>query len=322
MDLKEWLLDSDPAIRWQVMEDINNDPEDVVGRERARVATEGWGARLLALQGDDGQWAGGAHFPGDFSWADVERGEDGRLKTQPWTATSWSLALLCLFGLDPDSPQAREAVAKTREAARWEHDGQRFFDGEVEPCINGRTVATGSYFGEEVSAIVDRLLGEQMDDGGWNCEQENGSIRSSFHTTIAVLEGFLGYQRRFGASSNVVDAMRRGNEYLLERHLLRRLSDGEVIDPGWTDFHFPPWWRYDVLRGLEYLANAGDAPDESVTEALEVVRGNRLEDGRWTRHVHPGAVHFEIDDGEGEPSRWNTLRALRVLKWAGDGFNG
>jgi hypothetical protein len=116
--------------------------------------------------------------------------------------------------------------------------------------------------------------------------------------------------------------MRRGNEYLLERHLLRRLSDGEVIDPGWTDFHFPPWWRYDVLRGLEYLANAGDAPDERVTEALEVVRGNRLEDGRWTRHVHSGAVHFEIDDGEGEPSRWNTLRALRVLKWAGDGFNG
>jgi len=318
-NVMEWLLDSDPAIRWQVMQDITGESEAAVGAERARVAAEGWGARLLSLQGHDGQWAGGAHFPASFSWAAVERGEDGRMLSQPWTATSWSLSLLRVFGLDPDSSEAQSAVAQVRDRARWDHDGQRFFDGEVEPCINGLTVAIGSYFGEDVTGIVDRLLGEQMDDGGWNCEQENGSTRGSFHTTIAVLEGLLEHQGRFGPSPAVSEARSRGEEYLLERRLLRRLSDGEVIDARWTRFFFPSWWRYDALRGLEYLARTGFSPDERVEEALQLVEANRLEDGRWTRAVHQGDVHFEVDDAEGEPSRWNTLRALRVLKWAGRG---
>lgn len=317
MNVREWLLDSDPAIRWQAMRDLTDEPGDAVAAERARVATEGWGARLLALQGDDGQWAGGAHFPGDFSWADVERGRDGRIEAQPWTATSWSLSLLRTFGLDPDSPQARDAVAKTRHGARWEHDGQPFFDGEVEPCINGLTVAIGSYFGEDVSGIVDRLLVEQMEDGGWNCEQESGSVRGSFHTTIAVLDGLLEHQGRVGPSSEVADSMRRGEEYLLERRMHRRRSDGEPIDERWAVFHFPNWWRYDILRGLEYLSRARSHPDERVDEALHLLERARTEDGRWARRAHPGAVHFDVDEPEGQPSRWNTLRALRVLKWAG-----
>ncbi len=315
MSITEWLLDSDPSIRWQVA-DLTGEPDGAVATERARVATEGWGARLLALQGEDGLWAGGAHFPSPFSWADVERGPDGRMLGQPWTATSWSLTLLRIFGLDPDSPQARRSVALVRENCRWEHDGQRFFDGEVEPCINGLTVANGSYFGEEVSGIVDRLLDEQMEDGGWNCEQENGSVRGSFHTTISVLEGLFGYQQRFG--SDVSEARSRGEAYMLERRLFRSLSSGEVIDPRWTQFSFPPWWHYDLLRGLDYLRVAGIRPDERLEEALDIVERNRGADGRWPRqNVHRGDVHFEVDGAEGEASRWNTLRALRVLSWAG-----
>jgi hypothetical protein len=318
MNVTEWLLHSDPALGWQVMRDLTGAPEAEVIAERARVATEGWGAKLLALQGEDGQWAGGAHFPGSFWSTTPERGADGRLVAQPWTATSWSLTLLRLFGLDPESPQAQRSVSMVRENCRWEHAGQRFFDGEVEPCINGLTVANGSYFGEDVSGIVDRLLGEQMADGGWNCEQENGSTRGSFHTTIAVLEGLLEYQSRVGPGAAVGEARSRGEEYLLERRLLRRLSNGEVIDPSWTRFSFPTWWYYDVLRGLEYLRTAGAGPDKRIDEALDLVEDNRSGDGRWPRqNVHRGEVHFEIDGAEGEPSRWNTLRALRVLKWAG-----
>ncbi len=317
MNVTEWLLDSDSAIRWQVMGDLVGEPEEVVMAERARVATEGWGTRLLALQGEDGQWAGGAHFPSSFSWTDVERGADGRLAGQPWTATSWSLALLQILGLHPDSPEAQRSVAMVRENSRWEHAGQRFFDGEVEPCINGLAVSIGSYFGEDVSVIVDRLLGEQMDDGGWNCEQENGSTRGSFHTTISVLEGLLEYQSRAGPASTISEARSRGEEYLLERRLFRRLSSGEVVDPSWTRFSFPTWWHYDVLRGLDYLRKAGVNPDERINDAIGLVESNRRHDGRWPRqNIHPGDVHFEIDGTEGELSRWNTLRALRVLKWA------
>lgn len=318
MDVTAWLLDSDPAIRWQVMNDLTDEPDTAVDAERARVADEGWGARLLALQGEDGTWVGGAHFPGDFSWSELTRDEDGRVIGQPWTATSWSLTLLRLFGLDPDSPQAKRAVEQVRENCRWEHEGQRYFDGEVEPCINGLTVANGSYFGEDVSGIVERLLGEQMEDGGWNCEQENGSVRGSFHTTIAVLEGLLGYERRSGQDTAVTEARQRGQDYLLDRRLMRRLSDGEIPDSLWTQFAFPYWWRYDVLRGLDYMRAADVTRDERLDEGLDLVQNARDDDGRWSRQkVHPGAVHFDIDGEEGSPSRWNTMRAMRVLDWAG-----
>jgi hypothetical protein len=317
MSVVDWMLDSDPAIRWQVMADVADASDRDVSAERGRVATEGWGARLLSLQQDDGSWAGGAHFPASFSWANISRGPDGRLLSQPWTATSWSLALLRLFGLDPDSPQARRAVSRVVDNVRWEHDSQPFFEGEVEPCINGLTVATGSYFGQDVAPIVDRLVGEQMDDGGWNCDQERGSTRGSFHTTIAVLEGLAEFEQRSGSDPAVSQAREGGEEYLLERRLMRRLSTGEIIDPSFAQPAFPTWWHYDVLRGLDHLRAAGRVPDDRVGEALEVIEAARAPDGRWPRRTHAGEVHFEIDGAEDEPSRWITLRALRVLRWAG-----
>ena len=319
MDVVEWLLDSDPGIRWQAMRDLAGASVEDVAAERARVAGEGWGARLLALQRPNGHWAGGAPTFSSAAaaawWRSLPPESQGTLFPE-WTSTAWSLMLLRNLGLEPESPEARRAVRLVHEHCRWEHAGEPFFAGEVEPCINGKTVAIGAYFGQDVQPIVDRLLREQMSDGGWNCEQENGSTRGSFHTTIDVLEGLLEYERSTGGSPEVTAARLRGQDYLLERRMLRRLSTGEVIDPAWTQFSYPTYWHYDVLRGLDYLRAAGAEPDGRVGEAIDLVASKRDADGRWPlENPHPGRVHFEMDEGEGRPSRWNTLRAMRVLRW-------
>jgi hypothetical protein len=306
MAVIDWLLDADPSIRWQVMRDLTHEPADIVAAERAKVATEGWGARLLALQASDGQW-GGRPWSGEY------------------TDTFHVLELLRRLGLDPESGQARQAIGLVRERLTWRDPefetpwaDHRFFEGEVEPCINGNIVATGAYFGVDMSPLVERLLGEQLPDGGWNCEVENGATVSSFGTTINVLEGLLEHERVIGGSAWVGEARRRGEAYLLERRLFRRKSSGEVIDPDWLLFSFPTWWHYDVLRGLDYLRNAGVEPGERMAEAIGVVEANRHPDGRWPLgNVYPGEVPLQMEDGDGQPSRWNTLRALRVLDWFG-----
>jgi len=303
----DWLLDSDPAIRWQIFLDLADAPPEVVAAERARVVTEGWGARVLALQGADGQWEGGALFP-----AQRPPREEG----QPWTATAFSLVLLHDFGVDPRSDVVRRAVAQVREHCRWEHAGQPFFSGEVEPCINGMAIALGAYFGEDVDDVVARLVVERLEDGGWNCEAKNGSVRSSFHTTIRVLEGLLAHERATGGSAESIAARKRGEEYLLERKLFRRKTTGEVIDPAFLQFSFPTRWHYDVLRALEYFRAVGNPPDPRVEEAIDLLRSKRQPDGTWfLENTHPGAVHFTLEAGDRLPSRWNTLRALRVLRW-------
>ncbi len=304
MNMIDWLFDSDPAIRWQVLRDLGREPADGVAAERARVATEGWGARLLALQAPDGQWA-------------------GRPWSQDWTDTFHVLELLRRFGLDPQSEQARAAITLVQERVTWRDPDfvspwadNRFFEGEVEPCINGNVVATGAYFGVDMAALVERLLGEQLADGGWNCEVENGATVSSFGTTINVLEGLLQHDRAIGGSATVAAARRRGEEYMLQRGLFRRKSTGEVINPQWLEFSFPTWYHYDVLRGLEYLRDAEVKPDERLAEAMGVVEGRRDPEGRWPlEHVYEGESHLQMEAGEGQPSRWNTLRAVRVLDW-------
>lgn len=308
MDVLDWLLDSDPAIRWQVLRDLTDAPPEELAAERGRVAEQGWGARLLALQGRDGQWDGGTYFPAPF---------DGSEPGQPWTATTYTLLLLRDFGLDPQSGAARTAVERVRNNSRWEEGGQPFFDGEVEPCINGMAVALGAYFGENVDGVVARLLDEQLDDGGWNCDADRGSTRSSFGTTINVLEGLLEYGQATGGTPEVAAARQRGEEYLLERSLLRRKSTGEVINPAWLQFSYPVRWHYDVLRGLDYFRAAGATPDGRIGEALALVESKRRPDGTWPlENSHPGRIHFPLDDGDGRPSRWNTLRALRVVQWS------
>ena len=307
--LIDWLLDSDPSIRWQIMQDLMDAPAKEIAIERARIATEGWGAQLLALQNADGRWGGAAWNHG-------------------WDSTMHVLMLLREMGLDPASDKARHAVGLVHERVTWKGCGPQecadsaFFEGEVEPCINGQVAAVGAYFGQNVRGIINRLLSEQLSDGGWNCEAENGSIRSSFNTTICVLEALLEFELHVASIPEVTAARLRGQEYLLERRLLRRRSTGEVIerdrksDAVWTRFAYPTWWHYDVLRGLEYLRNAGVTPDERMAEAIELVESKRDPDGRWPLEVrYRGNLPIDFGESEGQPSRWNTLRALRVLNW-------
>lgn len=305
-DVTEWLLDGDPAIRWQVLRDLTGASPEAVSAERNRVATTGWGARLLALQGTDGQWDGGTYWPA------IDDDPDN----QPWTATTYSLLLLRDFGLLPDTPEARKAISLVRENSRWEEGNQPFFEGEVEPCVNGMATALGSYFGENVDRIVERLLADQLEDGGWNCEAERGSTRSSFHSTICVLEGLLEHERATGGTPASRAARKTGEEFLLERRLLRRKSTNEIISEDWLRFSYPTRWFYDVLRGLDYFRAEGSVPDARLAEAVELVRSKQQPDGTWLlENTHPGKVHFPLEGGDGRSSRWNTLRALRVLRW-------
>jgi len=295
----DWLLDADPSIRWQVLRDLTDTASADVAAERSRVASEGWGRRLLDAQRPDGQWGDGVATP--FWWSNLH-----------------TLLFLRDLGADPADARVRAAIDRVRDHVTWGpgFGDAPFFEGEVEPCINGRVVALGAYFGARSDRLVDRLLGEQLDDGGWNCEAERGSLRSSFHTTICVLEGLLAFEQSFGTAAAVTEARRRAHEYLLERRLLRRLSTGEIVDPAWTRFAFPTLWHYDVLRALDYLRAADVRPDARVQEAVAIVHARRGDDGRWPLDVrHAKTLHEALTGTVGAPDRWTTLRALRVLDW-------
>ena len=293
----KWLLDSDPAIRWQVMRDLTGEAPDAIAAERSRVATEGWGAQLIARQSPAGNWGG-------------PKEDRGLL------ITLYTLVVLKDLGLDPASRQARKMIDRVDQRLVFKPLNNRpFLHGETEPCINGRILAIGSYFKEPNDALANQLLGEQLEDGGWNCEAPP-SRRSSFHTTICVLEGLLEYERAGRKSVAVTKARKRAENYLLERRMFRSLRTGEVIDKRWLRFSFPTFWHYDVLRGLDYLRNAGIKPESRLSEAIETVIERRHQNGRWPLNLlHPEYVPLEMETGVGRASRWNTLRALRVLSW-------
>ena len=300
----KWLLDSNPAIRWQVMRDLTDEDPDAIAAERSRVATQGWGARLLALQAPTGKWGGPSENPGLL-------------------ITLNTLVVLMELGLDPASKQARKMVHCVDRHLRFKwHSNRRFFDGETEPCINGHILALGAYFKEPNEALAKQLLRQQLEDGGWNCEAVELSAkrplsrRSSFHTTICVLEGLLAYEQSGRKRPSVIKARKRAEEYLLERRMFRSLRTGEVIDERWLQFSFPTFWHYDILRGLDYLRNAGVTPDSRVREAVDIVIQRRHQNGRWPLNLlHRERIPLDMETGVGRASRWNTLRALRVLRW-------
>jgi hypothetical protein len=304
-----WLLDSDPAIRWQVMRDLTGEAPGAIAAERSRVATAGWGARLLARQSAAGNWGGSPR-----GWRDDLPKEDRDL-----LITLYSLAVLMDLGLDPGSKQARKMIDRVDRRLVFKPLHNRpFLHGETEPCINGRILAIGAYFKEPNDALANQLLGEQLADGGWNCEAPK-SRRSSFHTTICVLEGLLEYERAgrksAALSKSVTRARKRGENYLLKRRMFRSLRTGEVIDKRWLRFSFPTFWHYDVLRGLDYLRNAGIKPDSRIGDAVKIVIERRHQNGRWPLNLrHPEYIPLKMETGVAMASRWNTLRALRVLR--------
>lgn len=305
-DVIDWMLHADPAITWQVRRDLLDESAEAVAAERARVALEGWGADILALQDANGYW-GGAVYGG-------RRERD---------TVMWTLQVLLRFGIDPDAPVVREAIAKVRDRVRWAEDvgGRRFFDGEVEECVNGGVLSYAAYFGvlgDGADRLVERLVDQRRSDGGWNCAEPRPTHRSSFDSTLCVLEGLRAYQRATGSTdAALAHAVRTGEEYLLERHLFLRKSTGEVANDRCTDFAFPMYWYFDVLRALDHFRANGGEPDPRLGPALDLLRSRRGDDGRWPAGPQRPALRaWIIEKPKGEPSRWNTLRALRVLKWA------
>jgi hypothetical protein len=300
VDTIDWLLESDPAISWQAMRDLTGASPAAVAAQRARVPREGVGAEILAHQGLDGSWH--------------------RADAPVWLPTLYTMLLLRATGVDRAEPPVDSAVARLEAGFQWDEEFRdkpfkSFFDGEVEPCINGGVLALGAYFGRPTESLARRLVAEQLDDGGWNCEAPK-SARSSFHTTICVLEGLLEYERAVGSAPEIAAARLRGEEYLLERGLFRRRSTGEVANPEFLKFAFPPRYHYDVLRALDYLRDSGLEPDTRLGDALQLVMSRRQADGRWLLDcAHDEALAFPFGESVGEPSRWNTLRALRVLRW-------
>ncbi|MFT7837871.1 squalene cyclase [Saccharothrix sp. BKS2] len=312
-----WLLDSDPALRWQVERDLLGEPPEVWGATRARVATEGFGARLLALQDPDGQWAGGAFFPAGFDFNGPEAVEGAG---QPWTATTWALNALREWGVDAEVLRRRRTVELLAENSRWEYDDLPYWGGEVDCCINAWTVANGVWLGADVAGVVDWFVEHRLPDGGWNCEWVEGSTRSSFHSTLNSLKGLLAHEVATGGTDATRAARRAGEEYLLRRGLFRRLSTGEPVAP-WVDrFSYPFRWFYSVLNAADYFREAalldGTPPDPRMADAIGLVRAARQPDGTWLQaRRHPGRVWFEVDVPAGEPSKWLTLSGTRVLDW-------
>ena len=322
----DWLLDSDsdPAIRWQAMRDLTDTEPSAIAAERARVTREGLGAAILAHQQSDGAWR--------------------REGAPAWLTTLFTLQLLRATGVDPNDRAVSRALALPESALCWDcapgnwdlrpvtNTGNPFFQGEQEPCINGGVLAFGSYFGHPNETLARRLLNERLPDGGWNCDAPK-SQRSSFHTTICVLEGLLEYERAISLVSaksstqltqqthhahatEIAAARHRAEEYLLERSLFRRRSTGEIANPEFLELSFPPRYHYDILRALDYFRAAGAKPDPRMNEAIQLIESKRQLDGRWLLdNSYTESLALPLTEAIGQSSRWNTLRALRILRW-------
>jgi hypothetical protein len=311
-----WLLDSDPALRWQVERDLLEAPEAQWQATRDLTSTTGFGAKLLSLQDTDGQWAGGAHFPGRVEPRALVR--DGGDDAQPFIATSWSLNALREWGVDA---RALGDTAQRLEAScRWEYDDLPFWQGEVDCCINAFTLANGVWLGVDVSENAQWFIEHQLADGGWNCEWVEGSTRSSFHSTLNSLNGLLDFEKTVGRNEGITAARKRGEEYLLTRSLMFKQTTNELVGEWVTQFYYPARWRYSTLRALDYFREAGlfdsSTPDCRLEQAAESIRAARNAKGRWVnQRADQRSVWFEVDAPLGQESKWLTLSAIRSLRW-------
>jgi hypothetical protein len=298
-----WLLEGDPAIRWQALRDLLDEPQTTYERERNQVASLGWGAQLLTRQDADGNWGGGLYSP-------------------KWKSTTYTLLHLRQLGLPPGNEQALRGCEKFYFRGLEKDGGINLFKSfrHSETCVNGMILSLLSYFrfpDERIHSVAEFLLREQMPDGGWNCERIKGATHASFHTTISVLEGLTEYGSTYPqALAAVSPALDSGREFLLQHRLYQSHRTGQPADPAMTYMHFPPRWHYDFLRALDYFQTVKAQLDERMQPALELLENKRGQDGRWGLNAPwPGVVFFQMEPA-GQPSRWNTLRALRVLKWS------
>lgn len=295
-----WLLQGDPAIRWQTQRDLLGADEAAVQAERQPMSTTGWGAELLSYQEPSGLWGGGLYSP-------------------KWISTTYTMLLLRRLGLDPNHSQAQQACHLLLDKGFYADSGINYFSSlkHSETCVTGMVLSILAYFDfqdQRVARLVEHLLGQQMADGGWNCESYKGARHSSFHTTISVLEGLREYEKRH-PDQRLTDSQNRAVEFLLIHRLFRSDRTGDVVDPRMTRFSFPPRWRYDILRVLDYFQERNVPPDQRMSDAIDLIKKKRRPDGTWLlQNRHPGRTLFELEKA-GKPSRWNTLRALRILNW-------
>jgi len=298
----KWLLEGDPAIRWQTFRDLVSAGKKKILQEQKLVAKKGWGARLLSLQEPSGTWSGGLYSP-------------------KWTSTTYTMLLLRDLGLSPEHPQALKACALLLDKGCYEDGGINFgsYHKHSETCITGMILSIVAYFqlrDDRLHRLVEYLLRQQMKDGGWNCQSYKGATHSSFHTTILALEGLHEYEKSYPQKvSKVQKAEKKAREFLLIHKLFKSHRTGEIVHPAMTRFSFPPRWHHDILRALDYFQEVGADKDKRLGDAIEIVRKRQKKDGRWVlQNRYPGRTFFEMEK-VGEPSRWNTLRALRILKW-------
>ncbi len=306
-EVVQWLLEGDPSIRWQVFRDLLTSSPTKVNRERARVATEGWGARLMAEQHPTGTWALGLSA-------------EGGMYSPKWISTTYTMLLLRDLGLPPGDKRVERACDALLDEGLQKDGGINYgWRGRGETCITGMVLSILAYFerqDERLDAVADHLLGEQMADGGWNCRRWQGATHSSVHTTISALEGLWCYDSlRNHRRAEVAEALRRGREFLLAHRLFKSDRTGNVINSEFKHFHFPPRWHYDVLRALEHFRAVGAPVDDRLRDGIDLVHERRHANGRWllTRRYR-GKTYFKLER-IGASSRWNTLRALRVLRW-------
>ncbi len=299
-DLETWLLQGDPSVCFFYHRDLIGAPDDLCSSFQKRIPAEGWGKRLLARQDTDGLWGGGLYSP-------------------KWISTTYTLLLLRRLGIPRSNRRAGRAAAILLDRGLYGDGGINFSASmkHSETCITGLVLSLVSYFlpGDgRAENLVAFLLEQQMADGGWNCRSFKGDSHSSFHTTINVLEG-LGERNKLHPGGDLKDAQKAAVEFLLVHRLFQSHRTGKTVDRRMTMLSFPPRWRYDILRFFDYCSDAAVPYDSRMDDAVSIIVNKRRRDGTWPVQCrHPGRTYFELE-ATGRPSRINTVRALRMLKW-------
>lgn len=295
----EWLLDSDVSIQYQVTRDLLKKEDSAL---RQKIDKEGWGAKLLSLQNDNGHWGSGFYQP-------------------KWTSTHYTLLDLKNLNIRDNIDSIYKIISKII----IENKG---VDGGINPagsvkesdvCINGMFLNYASYFNTDqngLKSVVDFIISQQLSDGGFNCRNNRkGATHSSLHSTISVIEGiheyFInGYNYRLDELLRIEE---QAQEFILMHHLFKSDKTDKVIDHRMTMLSYPCRWRYDILRALDYFQLVGHKYDERMKDALDILIKKQRKNKKWpVQQRHVGATHFEMEK-TGQPSKWNTLRALRVL---------
>jgi len=301
-EIINWLLEGDVSVRWHTMNSLLDTSGEDKNYLQKKIATEGWGARLLSYQDTKGMWGNGIYSP-------------------KWISTTYTMLTLKLLGLHPDTQAVNKTCKLLIDKGLYSDGGINYFRSlsHSETCVTGLILSIVSYFkysDNRINSLFDYLIHQQMKDGGWNCQSYKGDTHSSFHTTMLVLEGLYEYEKLFPQKKELSKKIReKGHEFLLRHKLFRSHRTGKVVDQKMTRFSFPPQWRYDIMRILDYFQESNAKKDSRMEDAIAILIKKQMFDGRWKlQNRHPGKSYFEMEKA-GQPSRWNTLRALRILQW-------